>query len=546
MKLAKIGLVLIISFALMLSVCLPVQAREESGDVELSGTVPLTISDVSASNIGYHGATICWKTNGDATSQVFYDTEFHEGIADYVYHTTEDTDLLSEHSISLSGLSSGTTYHYRVRSATVIDGSDFIAISGDYTFRTLSPVGGGFLGLILNIDLTGIVSSHLTSLSGAVLSTVERATENGKLSIIIPAGTIVLTKEGAALIELIIAVDESPPPPPEDATIIELAYDFKPRGATFDPPMTLTFTYNPNGIPGNVNEEDLVIAYYDVDTSKWVELDSVVDTGANTITAEVRHLTTFAVLGYVVVPPPPPAAFTLSSLGISPVEVSVGETVSISLLVANTGGMSGSYMVTLKINGVKEADKRVTIAAGGTETVTFSVARKVTGSYSVAVDGLSGSFTVAPPVVAPPAPAAFSVTNLSIYPAEVQPNEVVAIRISVANTGGEFGSYKVTLKINGVKEADKSVTIAAGSSKTVSFSVTREEAGTYSVDVDGLSGSFAVVVLVTPPGINWLVVGGIIAGVVAAVVVALFLLKRRAYRRIQDAQAEKNIQHIPE
>ena len=104
--------------------------------------------------------------------------------------------------------------------------------------------------------------------------------------------------------------------------------------------------------------------------------------------------------------------------------------------------------------------------------------------------------------VAVPAPAAFSLSNLSVKPAEVQPKEAVTITVLVANTGGTEGSYTVVLMINGVKEAEKRATIAAGRSETVSFTVSKEEAASYSVVVDGLSGSFTVlvpVVVVPPP-----------------------------------------------
>jgi len=80
-----------------------VQADEDSAKVDLNATVPLTISDVLASSIGYYGGTISWETNSDATSQVFYDTESHEDIADYANNTTEDTTLVTEHSMTLTG-----------------------------------------------------------------------------------------------------------------------------------------------------------------------------------------------------------------------------------------------------------------------------------------------------------------------------------------------------------------------------------------------------------------------------------------------------------
>jgi len=116
----------------------------------------------------------------------------------------------------------------------------------------------------------------------------------------------------------------------------------------------------------------------------------------------------------------------------------------------------------------------------------------------------------------------------------------------VANTGGREGSYTAVLKIDGVKEAEKSIAVAAGSSELVTFSATREEADDYSVAVDGLSGSFAVTApepsppppeppSLEPPAsatlsINWPVLSGVIAGViVAGGLLTFFLVRRRTY-----------------
>ena len=122
-------------------------------------------------------------------------------------------------------------------------------------------------------------------------------------------------------------------------------------------------------------------------------------------------------------------------------------------------------------------------------------------------DGEGGGPAYTPPPR--PSPAAFSVSNLSIQPAEVGANEAVTISVSVANTGGSQGSCYVVLNINEVEEEVKSVTIAAGTSKSVSFSVTREDTGKYNVivlglidltigeidELDGLFGSFTVLPL---------------------------------------------------
>lgn len=116
---------------------------------------------------------------------------------------------------------------------------------------------------------------------------------------------------------------------------------------------------------------------------------------------------TFTTLGKA-----PAAAFTTSNLSVSPSEVNIGESVTISVLVTNTGNLAGSYEVTLKIDDVVVASEGVTLAAGGSETVTFTAAKDTADTYSVDVNGLGGSFTVieeaapAPPAPAAPAPPA--------------------------------------------------------------------------------------------------------------------------------------------
>jgi hypothetical protein len=103
--------------------------------------------------------------------------------------------------------------------------------------------------------------------------------------------------------------------------------------------------------------------------------------------------------------PAPATAFTSTKLSISPSEVNIGETVSISVLITNTGNTADSYEITLKINGVVQTTKNVALNAGASEEVTFTTAKDVAGNYTVDANGLSGSFTVkeapAPP---PPAP----------------------------------------------------------------------------------------------------------------------------------------------
>jgi uncharacterized membrane protein len=95
-----------------------------------------------------------------------------------------------------------------------------------------------------------------------------------------------------------------------------------------------------------------------------------------------------------VLPIVPPPAFTVSGLVVSPTEVEVGEEVTISATVTNTGEGEGSYTVVLKINEVAEDDETVLLAGGASTTVEFQVTKEDAGTYSVEVDGLDSTFTV--------------------------------------------------------------------------------------------------------------------------------------------------------
>jgi len=263
------------------------------------------------------------------------------------------------------------------------------------------PAGGGGGGApiyYLLVNLWGEKFRVSVTTAGEVEADLEAISADGMVRVRIAKGVLALTKDEQRLEEIEVLPMAQPPPLPENGYIIGIAYDFNPDGATFEPPIELEIRYDPSRIPSGIEEQNLLIAYFDEEAAEWIELDSVVDTMGNTVTAKVGHFTPFAILGYLV--PPVPAAFTVSKLFISPTEVDIGQSVTISTIVTNTGGQPGTYKVALKINGAVEATEEVTVSAGATKKVAFTTVKGVAGSYSVEVDGLSGSFMVKKP--APP------------------------------------------------------------------------------------------------------------------------------------------------
>jgi hypothetical protein len=220
----------------------------------------------------------------------------------------------------------------------------------------------------------------------------EIVSDDNRLHLVFPIGTAVRDKDGQPLAGLEIAVNGALLPSPHQAGIVGLPYELGPQGTTFDQPATLNFSYDPAEIPPEAAEEELALGYYNEASGLWTELPSVVDTVNHIVSAPVEHLSTFAVIAPLSAPLP--ASFTASALTVSPTEAEIGETVTVSVLVTNTGELEGDYALILKLNRVVAEVKKITVAGGDSQEVVFSTARDEAGGYSVEVNGLEGSFTV--------------------------------------------------------------------------------------------------------------------------------------------------------
>jgi hypothetical protein len=100
-------------------------------------TGPPVLSGVSVSDIDTTSAVISWTTSEASDGQV----EFGPSTS-YGQFTALNSSLLTAHSVRLNGLTSNTTYHYRMRSG---DTAGNFAQSADYTFITgfaVADLGG--------------------------------------------------------------------------------------------------------------------------------------------------------------------------------------------------------------------------------------------------------------------------------------------------------------------------------------------------------------------------------------------------------------------
>jgi parallel beta-helix repeat protein len=131
--------------------------------------------------------------------------------------------------------------------------------------------------------------------------------------------------------------------------------------------------------------------------------------------------------------------------------------------------------------------------------------------------------------------ASFSSSYLHISPQQVYANNAVQISVSIANNGGQGGSYQAVLIIDGPDgrtTKSQTVGVSPGSCQDVVFTVSKTTPGTYDVSLAGFEGQFTVTGGEVSGG--ELGTGGIVAIVVVAIVfiVALILTVRSTRREV--------------
>jgi hypothetical protein len=284
------------------------------------------------------------------------------------------------------------------------------ALTSDTPTTPTQPTGG-YVPPVTTIDLTGTGMTSTSPLrinsEGTVQMNTTLTTTDEKVSYSLTVNMKVTNADGDAVLEGFGAVVVNDPPTSPEGTGIVTAYNMMPDGVFFDPAITLTMEYDPATLPEGMEESELYIAFWD--GSQWMPLESTVDTVANVITAQVSHFTNFAIIGELpeeeeetvepISVPETPANFTVTDLSISPTSIETGDLVTIKVLVTNTGEASGTYTVTLNLNGAAVETRDITLDGGNSQTVTFTTTAKTAGTYTVDVDGLTGSYTVTEPVV---------------------------------------------------------------------------------------------------------------------------------------------------
>jgi len=293
-----------------------------------------------------------------------------------------------------------------------------------------------------------------------------------EIEILIPENTIGLNRAGRPLTFITIIEDTSPPPPPPESAIVGKVFDFIPAGSSFNPPVSVTYTYDKDDLPPGINEGNLVFALWDAGDNRWTIQDGcIVDKGNHTVTMYLSKFSKYAVLVFT-----NPAEFEVGNLTVTPVEAEPGGEVEISFSVSNIGGVSGTYESVLNINDKETERSDINVAAGDTQVVTFKLPVEESGRFFIEVSGLRGQFYVR-------TPASFEIGDLRVSPAEVVQGEEVQVSLIISNRGESTGTHSIVLYLNDEIISSRDVTLDGGSSQRVSFTAIAEQTGTCSFSV---------------------------------------------------------------
>jgi hypothetical protein len=261
-----------------------------------------------------------------------------------------------------------------------------------------------------------------------------------KLRLELNKGTGMTCTNGGIITGIEILVYDEPTPVPDGWEMISPVYDIigytggvQVPSIIFSKPVKLTLSYNSEWLPQNT--ASVFLSCYNSEQG-WTKLEPVGDGTAEpgTVSAWISHASLFAVMAELV-----------------PAEPEVVEPTPVEPEITGT-----------------EAVESVPIKPEPAE----------------------------PEPVAPElgklAPAKFELGHTAVNLAEAEVGGPVTISAIVQNTGELEGSYVLSLKVNDRVEQTKEVVLAAGESTEVSFTIIKDEPGTYVVTVGGFTVEFTL------------------------------------------------------
>ena len=120
---------------------------------------------------------------------------------------------------------------------------------------------------------------------------VDTTSLDGTMSIHIPSGTEMLDSSDNPLNEIHVESADPPADPPTGYHVLQ-ALDFNPDGATFNPCMEITISFDPSETP---SDKILVLAFYNETTGEWELIRGIINEN-DTATFNITHFSVYTLM----------------------------------------------------------------------------------------------------------------------------------------------------------------------------------------------------------------------------------------------------------
>jgi hypothetical protein len=171
--------------------------------------------------------------------------------------------------------------------------------------------------------------------------------------------------------------------------------------------------------------------------------------------------------------------FAIQNDNVSGQTLAPGASATVQVVFSPTS--AGAKTATLSIPSNDPDEATVNVALSGTGTQAAQEQRPGTSGIRT-VTGTQGQL-----------PPEIMLVYMNVTPQQQYAGQPVTITTNASNTGGSTGQYTVTLMINGQVEETRLVSVGAQSALPVTFTVTRDVPGTYTVTIGGQRSSFTVI-----------------------------------------------------
>lgn len=309
-----------------------------------------SITSISAIVPASDRSTITWSTNEGTASAIEY------GLTSRYSTSTSNSSSTTSHEMVLSDLIACTDYHYRILAT---DSANNSATSSDKNFRTVGCTG--------NANVITSTSSEISVASEASLSLTASARES--LTLAVPA-SFTATSSSATFQAKLLNKSEffaAVTPPTNLNSVGDSIYnlqaliDTNAVLSTFDQPLTISLTYDPDTL-GSVDESTLLIYRYD--DGAWTELSNcATDTDTNTVSCATSHFSDFGIFGETAASSPAPVNSTIAAAtngGGMPMEWQDSPEPPIEgfkIIINNGDTTTSGQTVTLSLSGGRDAVK---------------------------------------------------------------------------------------------------------------------------------------------------------------------------------------------